>query len=838
MRRILYAAPISFDRKEYESAVLSDELLKRLQLTFGSYISNVPAGSNLANALPQQGGAFGIVSTYDPAKAPLDLAVVADSGSASTVAVQPGWAVFPTGEIIVIDAALTGIQLASTATGAINVVYLQFNEEEVDDIYTRGGVLVPTKVQYLSTPSQYVVSVLLTTWQSMTSVDLQTKIPLAVVGVDSTGTLNIDQSKSQLSNNRPWFTAVDVDHRSRLGTGLVTSSNPHGMSLNDLSVSNGKTILDLLTTRGGIVARDAALTKVPGHLCQEVIPSGQVLHDISGAVTGVQGSWYVALTRYPRQLVRVTIQDANPLVNEIADLAGMLIPGRNYVVFSDLDEQHFLMTVKTLLIEYIAVDVLSPTDQGVITNALTFKPAWSTSPTDETVIAGGLALSSPGLQHSMTDAGPFPSLYRLMLRGDGYIYKTPQPVFCYATLTSMGTAVQPVSITMLGPARLRVGLTLATPNAGLNVQVKLTGLDASNNPISETITFGAAWAQDISIGTSSESAILGSKVYQTTLHTFAKFTAVQIPVAPVNAGSNGAIMVWADLQGTGTNTDPLLDTTYTGTGGASALPLVDFVWDGSKVTTDEAGLKPKLTDLRPISTTIMSDRTTSRGDAMKALFTHYTWWGTYEDFENPKYVANRYVFENAAVHNVANPDEVPRYNTTRMSRLREGLGKFDTYVSRPIAVKPYDTTAAPPTGIRFVPIDRGQYNYRAPLPPGPPGGLEGFSLWARVYLTGIAGPVGAWSSWMNATGSFATNTLFDNSTSYNLDLQNVHYPSGVIVTCSAVNQLVKFQYVVTGPVRGIVTLLDFNNGPTGYPGAPGAWVYDTGIWDDLVGGGR
>lgn len=825
MRRILYAAPISFERKEYERDVWADELLKRLQLAFGSFISNVPAGSNLAAALPTQGGGFGVVSTYDPAKAPFELSVVPDSSSASTVAIQPGWAVFPNGELIILDAALTGITVASTAPGAVNVVYLQFNEEEVNPAYTRGGVLVDTTVQYLADPTKYLASVLLTTWQAFTSVDLKTKIPLAVVGIDSTGALSIDQSKSQLATNRPWFTAVDVDHRSRLGTGLVTSSNPHGMSLNDLSVSNGKTILDLLTTRGGIVARDAALTKVPGHLCKEVIPPGQVLKDTTGAVTGFQDCWYVNLTRYPRQLVRVTIQDSgNPLVDEVADIAGMLIPGRNYVVFSDLDEQHFGATVKTLVIEYISVDVLSPTDQGVITSSLAFNPAWPTSPSDETVIAGGLALTSPLLQHSMTDAGPFPSLYRLFLRGDGYIYKTPQPVFCYATLTSLGTAVQPVSITMLGPARLRVGLTLATANPALSVQVKLTGLDTSNNSISETLTFGAAWAQDITIGTSSETAILNSKVFLRTTNTFSKLQSVQIAAPPVNAGSNGAIEVWADLEGTGTTTDPKLDTTFTGTGAATALPLVDLVWDGSKVATDAAGLKPKLTDLRPISTTILTDKTTSRGDALRALFTPngLTWWGTYEDFENPKYVANRYVYENAAVHDVSNPDELPRYNTTRMSRLREGLAKFDTYVSRPIAVKPYAFSISDPQLLRFVPIDRGQFNYGA-------GGLEGFSLWARVYLSDGVG----WSSWVNATGNFATNTLQDLGNEYVINLQNIPYPTGAVLQCSVINQLVKFQYVVTGPVRGLVTLLDFSQGMP-YP-AP--WVYDVGIWDELVGGG-
>lgn len=833
MRRILYAAPIPFERKLYEQEVLIEEILTSRTLAVGTYIANLAAGTNLALALPA-GGGFGIVATYDPAKAFLDLAVEADQNSASTVAVQPGTAMFPNGEIIVIGGVLSRVAVANTAPGSVNVVFLQFAEEEVDTVWTRTGVLVNTKVIYPEDPVVYVQSVDITTWQGYTSLDLETKIPLAVVSVDSTGGLQIDQSRSVLATNRPWFSPVDIDHRSRLGTGLVTSANPHGMSVNDLSASNGATILDLLTTSGQLVVKDSALTKVPGHVCQDIIPPGSIIHDVTGVVTGVQGAYYFFLSRFPQQLVRVTLQDTGGIADEIPDLAGMLAPGRNLVVLINLDEQ-VLNASKSIVCEYVAVDLLSPTDVPLITQSLAFKPAYTTRPSDEAAVAGGLVVQQPVLTHSMGDAGPFPSLYRLFLRGDSFIYKTPQPVFCYMLLTQMGTSAQAASIAMLGPARLRVGLTAATAGPNLSVQVKINGFDTGNNQINETITFGSAWAQDISIGTSSEMAILNSKIYQYTVNTFSKLTSVQLVQAPANAGPSAALAVWADLEQTGTSTDPLLTTIYTGSGAAAGLPLVDIVWDGAKVSNDPSGVKPKLTDLRPVSTTILPARTPSVVDALRSAYTSGggspprspTWWGTYENFDSPRWIANRYGFEHATAHDISNPDEFPRFNTTRMSRLQEGLGRRDVYVSRPIAARPYANSLIDPLPalLRFIPVGRGPFNYRA-------GGLEGFSLWARVFLSDGIG----WSSWLNATGNPNTTTFTDLGSEYQVDLSVVPLPGGIgnVTAVSKTQQLIKFQFVCTGPVRGMMVMTDFAS-PTS---VPPEWVYDLGIWDDLVGGGN
>lgn len=62
---------------------------------------------------------------------------------------------------------------------------------------------------------------------------------------------------------RPWFSAHDVIHRSKLGSGLPTDSNPHGIALSDLTVGN-LTLFDMMQDGGFIVSKDYMFPHYPG----------------------------------------------------------------------------------------------------------------------------------------------------------------------------------------------------------------------------------------------------------------------------------------------------------------------------------------------------------------------------------------------------------------------------------------------------------------------------------------------------------------------------------------------------------------------------------------------
>ncbi len=99
MRRVIYAAPVSWDRKKYESDVFIEELQMRLKLTFGAYVGDT-AGTLYEDVIRR---AFGIVTTFDPSKGGADLLVsISANQNALQVDINSGWAVFPTGEIIIL----------------------------------------------------------------------------------------------------------------------------------------------------------------------------------------------------------------------------------------------------------------------------------------------------------------------------------------------------------------------------------------------------------------------------------------------------------------------------------------------------------------------------------------------------------------------------------------------------------------------------------------------------------------------------------------------------------------------------------------------------------------
>ena len=124
----------------------------------------------------------------------------------------------------------------------------------------------------------------------------------------STTRINVDMTNASLSNNRPWFSVVDNEHRSRLGTGAVSSANVHGLSINDLSVAGSLTFLQVALDHGMVVAKDQGIAGVPGTLCVETVSASSVLTDDAlGTVTGIANALYFSVSRVPRLIHRVEL---------------------------------------------------------------------------------------------------------------------------------------------------------------------------------------------------------------------------------------------------------------------------------------------------------------------------------------------------------------------------------------------------------------------------------------------------------------------------------------------------------------------------------------------------
>jgi len=823
MRRVIYAAPVSWERKKYESDVFIEELLLRLKLMAGAYVGDV-TGTQYADVLRK---AYGIVGTFNPANGGSDLLVnISANVNALQVDINAGMAVFLTGEIIILPTTLPNIPIVAD-NGSTNVCYLEFTEETDSPVLTRYNTNVDSEVIYPKDLTSYVKFMPLTDYEALTSDQLLTKIPLSVVTLNSSGTAaTADYTRTVLTTNRPWFSAQDVEHRSWLGSGTVTTNNAHGLSLNDI-VAGDKTLFQLLANYGMVVAKDLAISHVPGHICTVDVPSNAVLQDTTGEVTGVNNAWYFYLDKYPEILLRTTIKtaDVTDPLNEVVDVGAALVPKRNLVLILDSDQIIDPSTSEPydLHVTYMSVDALAPPTGTQITSPITFTTACAGGTTcilpgsaaEETILAGGLVQTSPAYAIDMGDAGPFPSLYRIFMHSDGFLYKNPQCVYCSTKLSDMGTTVKATTINNLGPGKLRVGLTDAI-SPGLSVKVKLVGTSIDGSTISETVIFDSSteneWTQDISPGEWKETAIIDSKIYRYTAQTFYSLTSVQV-TENIAAGAQATIAVWMVLD------DLHPDVT-------DMIPVADLIWDGSRVSIDnEVSKKSKIEDIRPVNTKLEPPRTTRFIDGLRAYAQQTRWVDLQggsevivtdpfyvhqmivEDFSKPRYVASKWQ-QASPVFNLADTDEVPPYNVTKIAKQNQALNRRDFYVSRPLPVTPHNGAVA--KRLRITPFSHGPMNRDAI-------GLPGFSIWMRVYTT-----TDGWSAWTYKRN--AASTLVDPEMTFDLDL--IRMANGIYSATSATNKLLKMQFCIEGAVRGLGVVVLLDQAPSGP-----YLVYDIGVWD-------
>lgn len=741
MRRILLSAPTTLDLLDFERGVFIDEILKRTQLLFGQVDPSL--------------NRFGIVDSSDPRAAlssgTRPLTVKVNSTDTATIDVTSGMAVFPSGEVISLDSGASRIPVPG-GVGTKSVVYLQFAEAELQPRLTRYDTLTNTYVDFLTSDSEYVKATTLSDYNALSVASRDLTVPLAYIAVQevvasgggTTTELVVDMTRNQLSVNRPWFTPVDVEHRSFLGTGIVSSRNPHGMSLNDLAASTAQTLFQLHLDHGMIVSKDRSLAKVPGKICEETILVGAIRTDVTGSVTGILDAKYFTTSKFPTQILRAT----DPSL--LKDYAPVVLPRKNLVFLLPTEDY---IPGTSIVLTYMTTDAVEPPTNLPLTSLL-FK-----QPSDlETLIAGGFivdVLDNP--EFTFSDAGPIPHRYTIYVDSDGILQRYPQTCGCFKKLSDIGFTLRTFDQALRGAARLKVGMQGAIPSATLNVQIQITGVDSFGAVITELVTFDSSWV-DNAPGSCTEI----DAQFKYTDNTFTSITNY-IVVVNVDSGPDAAISIYGDV--TPGTTSELSDI----------LPVVEVTWDGLQVCEIE--------DVRPINTTMHLPKVTKHTSGALALAEGtlvyrpgylYNFW--VEDFDAPKFLSTQFT------DIITSPSLSAR--KTKMRKTVEGLDRFDTYVSRPVAVRPHDSQ---PLAIRFTPIEPDRE----------------FQLFARTF-----DGTGAWSDWTNLAGFVLPN--------YTIDLS------------ATISPLVKWQVVVAGQCKGlIVTYI------TDGPGAgASAFVFDVGVWDN------
>lgn len=553
-----YNAPVGNEDLKFEQTVYRDEFLNRLRLVFGhpDFIAD---------------SSYGIVAETNPASSTATSGPLRCEASTTdlTVSVTAGIGVTKSGHWVYLETSQSSVGMSANELGAQNVITLKFSTKDPDERSPNEYGIPLFKRRLVQDDADKVVVYSTTEWNALTTEQQDDHVPLALATVTSSGSgyiLSLIQTNTSYTWLRPWYSPVDVRHRKMVGSGSVTSTNPHGISFNELTVGNFT--LPMLTSHWGkIVSKDVSIANVPGQVCEVTVPSGLIkTDDGSGTATGVPNTKYIDLDFYPIQVGAVSTdgdqyqmwsfeqKGRSQRIYQPANVA--LVPGSTDVV-----------------VRAIKVETLQPNGLLTASTSKTKFTAGSLDANDAVVASGKVYVSTMtvNLEDDFSaDAGPMTLAYREYF-SEGGVVRNPQVLVCATKVADIpGSGIIP-SITQYDQGVVLAGLDQAAGGASMEVQVKITGTDQDGAAVQETLTFDSGWSQGTAGVVNNGSFKLGSQ-------TFATIDAITVP-SHMNEGPNALLQIWVAMDPTRTKL-------------AYATPIADVLWNGAQMAS--------ITDIRPV----------------------------------------------------------------------------------------------------------------------------------------------------------------------------------------------------------------------------------------------
>lgn len=571
-----YGTPITINDLENLEVVYTSEFITRTLAMVGSY---------------RLGGAsFGILSEVDPSNASSSvnpLFVEQTPTDDMRVDVHPGIALAENGMMIKLLAKAESLEMVNQTIGQANVVFIEYLVIEDEDtiVSTRfntseARVFIPAPDTAEDPTDLRVLQV--ASMQDWTN-DLlfppdrrKNVVAVALVNiVSSEGTLgkevDVDLLRTTLAANRPWFSPVDIAHRAEQGTG--SSSVPHSLGLNDLSQGD-LTLYEQLLNHGMVLGVDRDASGVPGELCFEVITPARVKIDGNASVTGTASQRYVKLIRYPVRLL-----GAHSIGDTTNEVLVELMPHTNILLIHQDD----VVGVAGIRVQYSTVDAGEPLEDSLINDEVHFRQP---VPSRELLIAGGKGLTeinpkfvdtfnNTRAKISLGTSPQIPKRYRILLDSSAQLLQTPQDVLCATKLDDLGTEAFTIDTTMLGNARLRLGLQNVDLNAATVVRFRVVGTDNTGAAVTEDLTFDISNYESPSVGQCEENP----KNFRVTNTVFATISTLAVLERTAD-GPSSAVAIYADLDPN--QTDAI----------RTACPLAEVIWDGNGIC--------RIHDIRPV----------------------------------------------------------------------------------------------------------------------------------------------------------------------------------------------------------------------------------------------
>jgi len=514
----------------WQAQIYNQEFVERLKLVFGH-----PDYFTFPNN--------GVVDEVDPQSAvaggsrPLTVSINLEDHLAVDVA--PGMCVTESGMWMVLTEYARNIALANTALNIANVVYLEYKlvdgPLEVNDEKKPVVTFTQRPEEDPDVSKDYIVGVATVTdyLDLQPSVRLE-RVPIAIVTVVTqddppVSALSIDHTANSYTWNRPWFSAVDIEHRSKIGSGPESENNPHRISWNEIAVGAFGPVT-LQADHGMIIGKSQSVDKVPGYVCEAAIPTSEIIpypDDASGTLTGFSNAPYLELPNFPVRVGRAYY------VSTESDIGALHVPETKRVVFPS----EAILPNEAIAVKYTRVEACEPPTGN---NNVTFSTN-NPKTDEELILAGGMGITALySTEETFGDAHQFPMRYIMFVDKEGKLLKTPQVIYCYKRLADIATT-DITDITQYGDGVLVMGLTGAGSNVNMDIKIRVYGEDPDGNSISYLFEFtGFTWQEPGPV----PNPVFNTSSYKFSLNTvYSKITSIEIDTQSFDT-PNSAIMIW------------------------------------------------------------------------------------------------------------------------------------------------------------------------------------------------------------------------------------------------------------------------------------------------------
>lgn len=179
-------------------------------------------------------------------------------------------------------------------------------------------------------------------FSALTDSDFDRIVVLGNVIANGTGVALTDQAIDLTQNffieNRPQLSMRSHFHEKKIGSGVITAKNIHGLALSDLLSVGDLSILPNLffENRKGVYF---------GDFIQESVAT--YARDLTGTITGFVNNWYIELNHFPKHLVYVSINSA--------EISCAIVPGTKILDLGTIEP-----TATPIVVHYLYYNICEP----------------------------------------------------------------------------------------------------------------------------------------------------------------------------------------------------------------------------------------------------------------------------------------------------------------------------------------------------------------------------------------------------------------------------------------------------------------------------------------------